>query len=234
MQTVSLKSINTGHYALQEAFKSLRTNIGFCDADICTIAVTSTHPNEGKSEVALRLAYAFAETGAKTLLLDADIRNSVLPGKLQAGRIPCGLSHILSGKEKTLSDAIYVTDVANLDILFTGAAAPNPAELLGNERFHLLLKALKKTYTYVIIDCPPVGPVIDAAIVAKECDGTLIVVAQDATKKRDAKKTVEQLRVSGAHILGTVLNKTKRNTSGYGYGYGYDNTAQQAPQNETA
>lgn len=226
MPNIDLSVINANTPSILEAFKTLRTNISFCGADIKIIAVTSAFPNEGKSETALRLAYAFAETGAKTILVDADIRNSTLAGKLGANGISKGLSHVLSGKESSDSPAICKTDLSSLDIIFAGPTAPNPAELLGKEPFRNLLEILRNKYDYIIVDCPPVMPVIDAAIIARECDGTLLVVSQNRVRKSDAKKTLDQLKLSGANMLGVVLNKVaaKEQGYGYGYGYGYSNT----------
>lgn len=215
MAEISLRKLDTTDFHTQETYKALRTNISFCGDDIHTIAITSSFPNEGKSEVSLRLAYAFAETGAKTILVDADIRNSKLGEKLGV-TAQTGLTHVLSGKEKNLQGTVKKTDIESLDILFPGANAPNPAELLGKERFTLLLQLLREKYDYVIIDCPPLIPVIDAAIIAKQCDGTLMVISQGDVRKRDAKKSLDQLKLSGAHILGTVLNKVEITQKKYG------------------
>ena len=221
MKQLQINELNTSNFQMQEAFKALRTNISFCGDDIKAIAVTSSFPNEGKTEVALRLAYAFAETGAKTILLDADIRNSLLAGKLNVNGGKIGLTHILSGKEKDISDAIYRVDSSNMYIIFAGPVAPNPAELFVKERFETLLETLRKNYDYIIIDCPPIMPVIDAAIIAKKCDGTIMVVAQNRVRKSDAKKALNQIKASGTTVLGTVLNKVQAQGRGYGYGYGY-------------
>ena len=149
----------------------------------------------------------------------------MLAGRLGATNVEVGLSHILSGKEKDISKAIRETTLDSLDIMFTGPTVPNPAELLAGERFTSLLETLRARYEYVIIDCSPIMPVIDASIVAKECDGTVFVIAQDRVRKSDAKKALSQLKMSGARVLGTVLNKIRPQGQGYGYGhyggYGY-------------
>lgn len=220
MKKIELNDLNKANFAVQEAFKALRTNICFCGDDVKVVAMTSSFANEGKSELALRLAYAFAETGAKTLLLDTDIRSTRLQVRLNASNGDAGLSNVLAKKNAVVSDYIRKTSMNSLDILFAGQEAPNPAELLGKEKFKAILEELKERYEYIIVDCPPLIPVIDAAIVAKECDGTLLVIAQNGIRKSDAKKALDQLKLSGARILGTVLNKVQLESKNYGYGYG--------------
>lgn len=220
MPTVSLENINKNNTQMQESFKALRTNICFCGSDKRVIAVTSSYPNEGKSEVSLRLACAFAESGQKTLLIDADTRNSTLQGKLGAYGVTAGLSHILIKHEKSVLNAICRTDDPNLDIIFTGPKPPNPAELLTGEMFGRLLAMLKERYAYIIVDCPPTLPVIDSSLITKECDATIFVIGNGDTKKNDAKRALKQLDQAGAHVIGAVLNKVKMQGK-YGYGYGY-------------
>jgi capsular exopolysaccharide synthesis family protein len=218
-------TIKNQDFFVEEAIKTLRTNIGFCGENINVISITSTFPHEGKSEISTRLAASFAEAGSKTILLDADNRSSVLAGRLGLTKSTKGLSHILSGKEKDFNQAITKTDIENFDIIFAGPPAPNPTELLNGPNFEKLIRFLRTRYDYVIIDCPPLGLVIDAAIIAKECEAAIMVIAQNEIKKKDAKKMMDQLTLSGARILGTVLNKVKSSAQSYGhygkYGYGY-------------
>lgn len=221
---------NKDDFFLNEAIKTLRTNIGFCGEDIKTIAITSTLPNEGKSKISLDLALSFAELGGKTLLIDADNRNSVLQGRLCIQDDLPGLTNLLINKDYSLSSVINATNIHDFYMLLAGPAAPNPTELLSGKNFLALMEVLKKNFDYIIIDCPPIGPVIDAAIIAKECDGVLLVIEQGRIKKRYVKKAKDQLSMSGAKILGAVLNKTKTGSSEYGYGkkygygYGYGNS----------
>ena len=97
-----------------------------------------------------------------------------------------------------------------------GVFPPNPTELLGNERFVKLLKAVKDVFAYVIVDTPPIGRVIDAAVIAKVCDGTVLVLKSDGVTRSLAKTAAEQIRSSNENILGVVLNKVERkNQKGY-------------------
>ncbi len=117
-----------------------------------------------------------------------------------------GMTHFLSG-QATMRDVICETDVENLDVIFAGAVAPNPAELLGEKRFAELLKTGREEYDYILIDTPPLGSVIDSAIIAKSCDGAIIVIEAEVISYRFVQEIKAQLEKSNCPILGTVLNK---------------------------
>ena len=216
---INFEKIKDLNFSTNEAYKTLRTNIMFCGDDIKTITVTSSLPNEGKSEVSFFLAKAFSEGGYKTLFIDADIRKSVTVSRYSVDKETVGLTHYLAGKKK-IDQIIYETSIDNLDVIFTGQSSPNPSELLGNERFARLIAETREKYDYVIIDCPPLGSVIDAAVVAKVSDGTAIVVAADGVSYKVAQNTKKQLEQGGVRILGVILNKIETGGKGYGYGYG--------------
>lgn len=215
---INFENLTQLEFKTNEAYKALRTNISFIGDDVKAISITSSQPNEGKSEVAFRLACSMAEDGKRVLFVDADIRKSVTVTRYGVDKETEGLSHYLAGKSK-LEDVIYTTNVDNLDIIFTGKVAPNPAELLGNKRFEDLLTTAKEIYDYIIIDCPPLGQVIDAAIVSKKCDGALIVVEAGNVSYKAAQNVKKQLESSGVRILGAVLNKIEAAGKGYGKGY---------------
>ena len=206
-------------FKTNEAYKTLRTNISFSGDDIRVIALTSSVPNEGKSAVSFNLAYSLAEDGKHVLYIDADIRKSVTIARYGVDIETKGLTHYLSG-QSDLKNIIYETNIENFSIIFTGQTAPNPSELLGNDRFKALLQAAREEYEYVIIDCPPLGSVIDAAIVAKECDGAIIVIETDNASYKIVQRVKKQLEQSGCRILGAVLNKVEMGGKGY-YGKGY-------------
>ena len=216
MQHVSLRFDKTEDYRIKEAFKTLRTNIEFSGADLKVIAVTSCTPNEGKSSVAIELAQAFAEAGKRTLLIDADMRKSVLVGRYKTGAVRLGLTHILVGREK-LSDVICKTNFPKLYMIFAGPVPPNPSELLGGESFETLVNKTKQLFDYVIVDTPPLGSVIDAAVAAKKCDGTILVVENNAVSYKFVQNVKAQLDKSGSRILGVVLNKVDMSTKSYGH-----------------
>lgn len=212
-------------YKFDEAIKTLRTNLMFCGSNVRTVMLTSTLPNEGKSMVSFSLAASLAQMGKKVLLVDSDIRKSVLLTRYHLDQEVKGLSEYLSGQARE-AEVVYETNVENLSIIFAGACAPNPAELLEEEKFSDLLGRAKDTYEYVIVDTPPVGTIIDGAIVAKCCDGVIIVIESGAISYKALQKVKNQMEMSGCRILGTVLNKVNINKGGYynsyysKYGYG--------------
>ena len=217
MQSVKLQFDQKNDYRIKEAFKTLRSNIEFSGSDIKVIAITSCTPNEGKSSVSVEVAKSFAEAGSRTILIDADMRKSVLVGRYKTGAVRKGLSQCLIGKT-ALEDTICETNMDNLYMIFAGPVPPNPSELLGNELFEKALEKLKEIFDYIIIDTPPLGSVIDAAVVARRCDGTIIVVENNMVSYRFVQKVKEQLDKTESKILGVVLNKVNMNTKGY-YGH---------------
>lgn len=217
MQEVKLDQIGKLDYRTKEAYKTLRTNIEFCGEENKVIAITSCTPNEGKSSVSMNLAYAMAEARKNVILIDADLRKSVLAGRYKTGTVKYGVTHCLVGKVK-LQDAICSTNVNNLYMMFSGQVPPNPSELLSSKNFQTLLETLKQTFDYIIVDTPPLGSVIDSAIVAKECNGTILVIENNAISYKFAQRVKEQLDKTGCRILGVVLNKVDMTTKGY-YGH---------------
>lgn len=192
------------HY-LQEAYKTLRTNLQFCGQDIKVIAITSCDENEGKSTIALNVAASLAEIGKNVLFIDADMRKSMVVARSTELRGVQGLSEVLSGQE-ALYNCVYSCQKPNLHLLFAGKYPPNPAELLSGEYFSVLLKNSRKVYDYVIVDTPPLGRVIDAAVIAANCDGVALVIGSKKTTSRDAQNVVAQLKKSGCTILGVIRN----------------------------
>ncbi len=205
----------------QEAYKALRTNLQLCGDDYKVIAVTSSLPDEGKSTVSLQLSIALSETGKKVLLIDADLRKSVLIGQVQKVKGIKGLSHYLAG-QSAFSEIVCATNYPQMHLILAGPVAPNPSELLGNRYFKHLIKGVRDIYDYVIIDLPPLGSVIDSVVAAQECDGTILVTAANQTSRKLVKNIANQLQGSNCHLLGLVLNKIPMKKNGY-YGKYYGN-----------
>ena len=219
MLTINLEKISDLDFKTKEAYKTLRTNVQFCGDDIKVVSITSCVPNEGKSMVAFNLAVSMAESGKKVLFVDADLRKSVLIGRYKINKAIKGLTQFLSGVE-VLENVKYGTNVKNLDMILSGPVPPNPAELLANAKFNELLEQVRADYDYVIIDTPPIGQVIDPAIVAQQTDGVLFLVSQANISYKYAQKQIEQLKKSGCKILGAVLNKVDPEGKGsYEKGY---------------
>ena len=202
-------------FPVEEAYKSLRTNLFFCGREKKVIAITSCTPNEGKSTVSLNLALSLAEAKKKVILIDADLRNSTLLGKIHMVGEKEGLAYYLSGMA-SYDELICTTDHENLDMILTGGFPPNPAELLGDSSFKALLDRLRDEYDYVIVDTPPIGNVIDSAIIAESCDGLVMVVEANAISYRFAQRVKEQLEKTNCPILGVILNKVDPTAQGYG------------------
>lgn len=219
MDKITFIKRNELDYRVNEAYKTLRTNIQFCGDDNKVIAITSCTPNEGKSSVSFNLAVSFAQNGKKVVLVDADLRKSVLIGRYKVGEIESGLTHYLSGQADS-GEILLETDIPNMDIIFSGSLCPNPAELLEHSRFQVLLQKLRKDYDYVIVDTPPLGSVIDSAIVARIADGAILVIESNAISYRFAQNVKAQLDKSGCKILGAILNKIPMESKGY-YGKYY-------------
>ncbi len=215
-QTVALNRSMKDDYHYNEAIKTLRTNIQFCGSGIRVIMMTSDLPDEGKSDMAFALASSLAQIGKRVLLIDADIRKSVLVSRYQLEDEVCGLSQYLSG-QKPLEEIRYATSVENLHMIFSGPYSPNPAELLEEELFGALIRQMRLEYDYLIIDTPPMGNLIDGAIVARQCDGAVMVVESGAVSYRLEQRVKNQLEKSGCRILGVVLNKIDPEYNSYGY-----------------
>ncbi len=195
------------NYLYKEAMKTLRTNLQFCGKDIKTVLLTSCFPGEGKSDIAFHLAEELGKAGEKVLLLDADIRKSVYLTRYMVSNEVNGLSQYLSGQIKNIVEIIYPTNYEKMDIIFSGPAAPNPSELLGQPIFRKMMEQMRQYYDYIIVDTPPAGSLIDAAVVGRACDGALLVIESGKSSYRLEQKTKNQLEKSGCQILGAVLNK---------------------------
>ena len=223
MESIILNDDNKLSNREKEMYRTLRTNLEFTGVENRVISITSCAPDDGKSTVSFQLACALAESGKSTIYVDADMRRSVFAQRYNIDTEMKGLSHFLSGKIDT-SDVIYVTNKERLYVLPTGVFPSNPTELLGNARMDALITALKKVFDYEIIDTPPLGSVIDAAVVSKFCDASMLVLAANTTSRAEAKKVIAQLKTANPNFLGVVLNKVDMKGSGYyykRYGYGY-------------
>lgn len=212
-------------FEVTEAIKALRTNIIFSGEERRSIGLTSCGAAEGKTTLSLNLASALAIDGKQTVLLDTDMRRSVLARYAGLKTRIDGLGQYLTG-QCSVKDIIYTTDIPNLCIIFAGTRVANPAELLGSKRLQELVAGLKTTFSYIVADTPPLGRVIDCAIMAPIIDDLLIVVDTEKNSYRGVQAVKAQYEKANGKILGVVLNKCnfKDKSSYYGrtYGYGYD------------
>lgn len=217
MQMIMLRNEEMS-FQTTEAFKNLRSNIEFCGSDVHTIAITSATPNEGKSSVCLELAKAFAQNNSKVLLIDADIRKSNMQSHFEGATIHYGLSNLLVGKCR-LKDCVFKTNLPNFYIMFSGPVTPTPSELLGSQYFAKLLEQAQKHFDYVIVDTPPLGSVIDSAIVGRQCDGCVLVISSGAISYRFVQRVQQQMERAQCKILGCVLNQVDLEAGGGYSGY---------------
>ena len=207
-------------YDVNEAMKLLRTNLQFCGKDKKVIMITSTLADEGKSTVSINLCRSLAQLGSRVILLDADMRKSVLADRISKEKNLPGLSHLLSARSG-LEDVLMETDMENFHMILAGRVPPNPAELLSGARMHKLIEICREEYDYVIVDCPPINLVVDAAIVAPLCDGIVMVVCSGNVPYRLAQGALDQLQATGCPVLGAVLNMVDQKNEKYYYRKGY-------------
>lgn len=203
-------------YEIEEQINTLRTNIQFAGRNKKVILITSCVGSEGKSTTTFRLACSMAELGKKVLLIDTDMRKSVLAGRAVRGVPKVGLSHYLSGQNE-FSEILYATNVENLHVIFAGQIPPNPTELLDSESYSDMIRLARDYYDYIFVDTAPLGMVIDAAIVAKNSDGAVILIEAGKIRYKTAQDVKARLELANCPVIGVVLNKVERGSSGYYY-----------------
>ncbi len=211
---ISQKKLNMARKA-EEYYNALRTNIQLSGSELKVISMTSVNPGEGKSTTSTNIAWAFARAGYKTLLVDADIRNSVMSGVFKSREKITGLTEFLSGTSD-LSQGLCDTNVENLFVIQAGTISPNPTALLQSENFSTMIETLRKYFDYIIVDTAPIGIVIDAAIITQKCDASVLITAAGETNKKDVQKAKEQLEQTRKPFLGVVLNKFNTSAEKYG------------------
>lgn len=213
MKNIVLNNVPVQDYASIESFNTLATNVTFSGSQFKIVMVTSCISNEGKSFVAFNLVRTLGSMGYRAVLVDADLRKSVLVSHFQArsdGPI-LGLTHFLAGKAQ-MEDVVYQTNLRNVYLAPNSKDVLNSLPLLTSSAFSDLLQTLKSSFDFVIVDSPPVGLVIDAAMIASACDATILVVANEKVSKRELIEAKQQIDKSGCMVLGTVLNKVTLNT----------------------
>lgn len=210
-----------------EAYKLLRSNILFAltDKEGCSVfGITSTVRGEAKSTTAINLAYSFAETGKRVLLIEGDMRLPVISDRLQLKAKP-GLSNILAGF-CGIKEALQTSKQrSNWYVITSGDVPPNPAELLESNNMGKLLEVCKNSFDHIIIDLPPVNLVSDALSVSKYLDGIVLIAREEYTEMPLLLDTVQKIEFSKVNLLGLVLThssqskKTKYGSGKYNKNY---------------
>ena len=210
-----------------EAYKSLRTNLEFLSsAGNCkTILITSSVPEEGKSNVAINLAITLAASNKRVVLVDCDLRKATISRYMRIPRNHAGLTNVITSKDEgALAAALVRVKDSGITVLTAGTIPPNPTELLSTPMTEIFA-SLQKAFDYVIIDTPPVSVVTDAAVLCGIADGVLLVVRPGVTTIQSAQLSKKNLEAVNAHILGVVMNgyngKQSGRRDGYSYAYSY-------------
>ncbi len=207
MKQVSLRERDVLDYSGKEALNSIATNLTFVGRHMNKFVLTSCVASEGKSSLCMQLMLNLAQRGNSVVMVDADLRASFLMSRLrfeQDGAIQ-GLVHYLAGYCE-LDQALYQTDVEGAYIIPIGNTVANPLPLLDSQDFGQMMKELSDKFDYVLVDAPPIGVIIDAAVVAKHCDGAVFVMEYGKRSKREVLDAVQQLEQSGCPVLGCVIN----------------------------
>ena len=210
MNKIKMDSIQELPYAVEESINRLRINVSFLGNEIKKIMVVSTLPNEGKSFVTMQMWTQMANAGIKSVLVDADMRNSVLVKKndmeRQDGKEMKGLVNYLA-EDFSLDEVIYESPFENGYIIPNVENIINPSMLLESDKFGNMLNELSKDYRYVFVDAPPLGLVSDAEKIGSMCDGAILVIRSGEITRAEVKNSIKQLERSGCKILGVVLNR---------------------------
>ena len=220
MNEIEIRNMPELPYAVQEAVNRLRINISFLGNEVRKILVISSLPNEGKSFVALQLWHQMAESGTPSILLDADLRKSVMADKYQIHQIDekpiKGTSYVLAN-DISMEEAILHTSLEGGDILPNVDNVVNPSMLLESERFEKMLEYMAEKYRYVFVDAPPLDLVSDGEKIGSLCDGAVLVVRGGYTSRNAVRASIQQLERAGCPLLGIVLNRVGGSKGSYYY-----------------
>lgn len=222
--------------SIAEAYRQLRTSILLSSAGHApkSLLITSSLPAEGKTTTATNTAISLAQTGAKVLLIDADMRRPRLHGVFNISNA-VGLSTVLStelSREEVL-DSIQYDQAANLHMLPSGPVPPNPAELIGSEQMAKVFKVLQEEFTHVVVDSPPIASFTDGVLIASMVDGVILVVHSGKSSRQVVRRSRQLLQDVGAKVFGVVLNKVNlRSQDNYYYYQSYYHRSNYRHENE--
>lgn len=215
------ESLDDPKSILMEAYLAIRSNLAFSTTHGFprSLMVTSTQPAEGKSTTALAISEIIGRTGKTVILVEADLRS---PSVHKLTKLPnaSGASNLLTGDDD-LAAHIQATGRPGLSALTSGPLPPNPAELLSNDRFRIIVGRLLEQFDYVIVDAPPVLGLADSPLVCGMVEGTVFVAQPGRAPLRGIRTALQRLKLVGANIYGVIITKIDINQQHYGYSYGY-------------
>jgi capsular exopolysaccharide synthesis family protein len=238
-EATALAMVKDVRSPIAESYRHLRTSLLLSSAGTAprTILVTSSQPSEGKTTTAINTAFMLAQTGARVLIVDCDLRRPRLHAHFNLPNAR-GLTNCLSGNASDVDSVIQdYAPVPNLKLLTSGPMPPNPAELLGSEEMRKLLVTLSEKFNHVIVDSPPAISFTDASILSTFVDGVVLVVHGGRSSRAVVRRAKQQLLDIGANIFGIVLNNVKiEKTQDYYYGgyYGYYKSSYYTSEEEPA
>ncbi|MBR3016493.1 MAG: CpsD/CapB family tyrosine-protein kinase [Clostridia bacterium] len=212
MSALAISNFPQMSFACGEAVNMLCTNLSFSGENVKRVMITSCHASEGKSYLSMNLLRTMAKLGRRVVMVDCDLRRSnivehygiTFPDMEE----PPGLSHLLAGLAEE-ADVIYETDMPGAYMVPVGRNVSNSLSLLNSSRFQTLMETLRREFDYAIIDAPPIGLVIDAAQIAKYCDGTLLVIGYNTVRRQEILDAKAQIDQTSCPILGAVINRTE-------------------------
>ena len=209
----------------QEAFRNLYTSIRFLDTsqEIKTIILSSSLPKEGKTLVNILLAKTIADLGVRILLIDADMRKPQIHYRLGLNNL-LGFSNLLIDPKMKFSQVLNkIKGYDNWNIISGGTIPPDPARLVGSERFKLVLDQLKESeqFDFILIDSPPVLGLADSVLMSKYVDGMIVLVGLQAVDRSLPKETISRIKSVGSKFYGIVTNETKETKYVSSQKYGY-------------
>jgi capsular exopolysaccharide synthesis family protein len=223
-QTGRVQVATAPHSPAAESIRQLRTNLQFLRAaddpsggrsGAYVVSVTSALPGEGKSTISTNLAVALAQTGARVLLVDADLRRPTV-AEILGVEGGVGLTTVLA-RDAELAEVVQEWGTAGLHVLPSGAVPPNPTELLGSPAMRWLVDHVRRAYDYVVIDTSPLLPVADATVLAGLVDGTVVVAHSHRVRRTQLAQALANLERVSASVLGVVLNQVRRDEETYAY-----------------
>ena len=213
MRKATIKRFTAPDYSGTEAINTICTNLSFSSRNCKRIAFTSYMPGAGKTYISINVLYNLAKRGKHVLLVDADLRRSNIVSRLRMetdGEM-LGLAHYLAG-HCNLDDCIYETNLYGACIMPAGRDITSPMTLIDTPYFGEMLDHLATQFDLILVDTPPVGVVIDAAEIGRRCDGCVLIVNYNTTRRRELVEAKNQMEQSGCPILGCVINKVTFDT----------------------